>query len=168
MKNLYTMITIKDTTFTSNIALPDILSVKTKADMLKIIKKLDLYVSPNLKKDETARRVADELLHTPIAILSDLCKAELELLDEFVKAGPNAYITRKARKTDYKLQKYCLVLTHIDEKKGEWHMLMPDRVRESLAPNLPFYLDLAQKGKKGPTPKELRMMGMLEELFGNK
>ena len=162
------MITIKNTTFTSDIALPAILLVRTKADMLKIIEKLDLYVSPNLKKDETACRVANELLHNPIAILSDLCKAELELLDEFVKAGPNAYVTRKARKTDYKLQKYCLVLTHIDEEKGEWHMLMPDCVRESFAPYLSFYLDCAKKGKKGPTPKELRMMGMLEELFDDK
>ena len=109
------MITIQDTTFKSDIPLASILSVKTKVELLKIIQKLDLYVSPNLKKDETARRVARELLDNPIAILSSLCKAELELLDELVKAGPNAYITRKARKTEYKLQKYCLVLTCIDE-----------------------------------------------------
>lgn len=106
------MVTINNTDFTSNQSLAAILYVKTKADMLSIIKKLDLYVSPNLKKDETARRVAAELLDNPVAILSSLCKAELELLDEFIKAGPNAYITRKIRKTEYKLQKFCLALTH--------------------------------------------------------
>jgi hypothetical protein len=52
------MITIKDTTFTSDISLAAILGVMTKAEMLKICDKLELYVSPNLKKDETARRVA--------------------------------------------------------------------------------------------------------------
>ena len=134
--------------------------------MLKVIKRLDLYVSPNLKKEETARRVARELLDNPLAILSDLCKAELELLDEFVKAGPNAYVTRKIRKTEYKLQKFSLVLTHIDIDKGEWNMLMPDSVRESLSTDYQFYLDMAKQGKKGPTPKEVRMMGMLKRFYG--
>lgn len=160
------MITIEDTTFTSDIALSAILSVSTKADMLKVIKRLDLYVSPNLKKEETARRVARELLDNPLAILSDLCKAELELLDGFIKAGPNAYVTRKIRKTEYKLQKFCLVLTHIDIDKGEWNMLMPDSVRESLSTDYQFYLDMAKQGKKGPTPKEVRMMGMLKRFYG--
>ena len=81
------MITIGDKSFKSNIPLESILAVKTKVDMLKIIQKLDLYVSPNLKKEETARRVARELLGEPIAIISTLCKAELELLDELIKAG---------------------------------------------------------------------------------
>ena len=78
-----TMITISDTHFKSDIALADILAVKTKADILKICDKLDLYVSPNLKKDETARRAALEILHHPIRVLSQLCKSELQLLDKF-------------------------------------------------------------------------------------
>ena len=45
------MITIKDTSFTSDISLVAILNVMTKVKMLKICDKLDLYVSPNLKKD---------------------------------------------------------------------------------------------------------------------
>lgn len=159
------MITIKDMTFTSNIPLASILNVKTKVQMLEICKRLDLYVSPNIKKDETARRLATAILDNPIEVLSRLCKAELQLVDEFVKGGPNTYITRKARKTDYKLQKFCLVLTHIDDVKGEWHLLMPDSVRESLATSLPFYLDLANKGVKAPSPKELRMMSMMQRLM---
>ena len=45
-------------------------------------------------------------------------------------------------------------------------MLMPDCVRESLAPYCQTYLDLAKQGKKGPTPKDLRMMAMLKRLYG--
>lgn len=86
------MIIIKNTNFKSCIALADILAVKTKADMLKICDKLDLYVSPNLKKDETARRIASEILRHPIHVLSQLCKSELQLLDKFEKAGANQYI----------------------------------------------------------------------------
>lgn len=159
------MVTIKNTDFTSNQSLAAILNVKTKVDMLKIIKKLDLYVSPNLKKDETARRVAQELLDNPISILSCLCKTELELLNEFIEAGPNAYVTRKIRKTEYKLQKFCLVLTNIDYVNDQWHMIMPDSVRESLAPSASAYLEMARKGAKGPTPKEFRMLDMLQRLY---
>ena len=105
--------------------------------MLKICDKLDLYVSPNLKKDETARRIASEILCHPINVLSQLCKSELQLLDKIEKAGPNQYIIVKQRKTLYKLQKFALVLTYEDNEKGEWHLLMPDCVRESLATSFP-------------------------------
>lgn len=109
--------------------------------------KLDLYVSPNLKKDETARRVAQELLDSPIEILSNLNKQELQIIDEFVKGGANTYVVRKMRKTQYKLQKLYLVATYCDEEKQEWHMLMPDELREALSSNYKFYLDLAEVRK---------------------
>ena len=160
------MITIKHTNFKSSIALADILAVKTKTDMLKICKTLELYVSPNLKKEETARRLASEILHHPINVLSQLCKSELQLLDKIEKAGPNQYIVVKQRKTLYKLQKFALVLTYEDNEKGEWHLLMPDSVRESLATSYPAYLQMAERGVKAPSPKELRMMSFMQRLMG--
>ena len=101
--------------------------------MLKVCDKLDLYVSPNLKKDEAARRVAQELLDSPIEILSNLNKQELQIIDEFVKDGAKTYVVRKMRKTQYKLQKLYLVATYCDEANQEWHMLMPDELRDVLA-----------------------------------
>lgn len=89
------MITIKNTDFTSNIDLAAIFMVLTKEEMIETSKKLDLYVSPNLKKDKTARRLVDEKLENPLAVLCSLSKTELQLVDEFVKAGPNKYIARK-------------------------------------------------------------------------
>ena len=83
------MIVLPDTkTFDSSIRLVQLVGGVTKANMLKVCDKLDLYVSPNLKKDETARRVAQELLDSPIEILSNLNKQELQIIDEFVKGGP--------------------------------------------------------------------------------
>ena len=35
-----------------------------------------------------------------------------------------------------------------------------------VSPNLPFYLDCAMKGVKAPSAKELRMMSMLQRLYG--
>ena len=162
------MITISHTEHKSDIALSNILAVMTKAEMLGICKKLDLYVSPNLKKDETARRLAVEILCNPINVLSQLCKAELQLLDKIIKAGANQYVIVKQRKTLYKLQKFGLVLTYEDFDKDEWHLLMPDSVRQALATSYPAYLDMAEKGVKAPSPKELRMMAALQRLLGGK
>ena len=100
-----------------------------------------MYVSPNLNKEETARRVAEGILSAPVNIMCSLCKAEHQLLEVFVTASANAYVVRKIRKTLYKLQKFGLVLTYEDDAKGEWHMLMPDSVRDSLADFVPQFMN---------------------------
>ena len=97
-------ITIKDTSFTSDISLVAILNVMTKVKMLKICDKLDLYVSPNLNYEDL----------------------------------PN----------------------------NQWHMLMPNEVREALKDRYPLYLDLADAGKKLPSKKQLRLMSALGMLMG--
>ena len=91
---------------------------------------------------------------------------ELQLVDEFVKAGANHYAVRKMRKTYYKLQQYGLVLTYKDMENKQWCMLMPDSVRESLAPYYKDYLDLAEAGQKLPSKKQLRMMAALQAFRG--
>ena len=149
-----------------SIRLVQLLNSTTKVNMLKACDKLDLYVSPNLKKDETARRIAQEMLDNPIEILSRLNKQELQIVDEFVKGDANTYVVRKMRKTQYKLQKLYLVATYCDEANQEWHMLMPDELSEALSSNYKFYLDLAEKGQKGPTSKQLRMMAAMKRIMG--
>ena len=112
------MITIPNTNYKAdNVSLAQILNSTTKVNMLTVCKKFDLYVSPNLKKDETARRIAREVIDNPIEILSRLNKSELQIVDEFVKGNDDTYVVRKQRKTYYILQKYYLVLTYRDDKK---------------------------------------------------
>ena len=113
------MITLPNKTYTSDaIHLFQILGSTTKVNMLKVCKKFDLYVSPNLKKDETARRIANEVIDNPIEIISRLSKVELQILDEFVKGDDSTYVVRKERKIPYILQKYFMVVTYCDEEKG--------------------------------------------------
>lgn len=45
-------------------------------------------------------------------------------------------------------------------------MLMSDELREALSSNYKFYLDLAEKGQKGPTMKQLRMMAAMKRIMG--
>lgn len=161
------MITLPDKTRTStDISLEQIFNCTTKDNMLKVCKKFDLYVSPNLKKEETARRISNELLDNPLEILSRLSKAELQIIDEFVKGDDSTHVVRKMRKTPYILQKYYLTATLCDYVKDEWHILMPARLRESLKDDYKFYLDLAEQSKKGPSTKELRMTTMMKILYG--
>ena len=155
------MITIKDTHFTSNVSLAAMLMVRTKEHMLDTCKKLDLYVSPNLKKEETARRIAQEILDNPLAVLCNLSKNEFQLVDEFVKAVPNQYVAKKICKTYYKLQKYSLILTYEDFDAEEWKMLMPDSVRESLSTSFPTIQSIVEKIGKVPKYKDLRMLAFL-------
>jgi hypothetical protein len=42
---------------------------------------------------------------------------------------------------------------------------MPNEVRESLAETYPLYLQMAEAGKKGPTPKQLRVWNFLYGLY---
>lgn len=98
--------------------------------------------------------------------MSNLNKQELQIIDEFVKGGANTYVIRKMRKTEYKLLKLYLVATYCDEEKQEWHMLMPDELREGFSNDYRFYLDLAEKGQKGPTAKQLRMMAAMKRIMG--
>lgn len=149
----------------SDITLADILCTMKKTDMLKICKKLDLYVSPNVRKNETAHRLAEEMLEYPEAVLCALSKTELQLLDEIVKAGANAYVSRKKRKMPYMLQKLGLVATYDDD--GDWQMLMPDNVRESLAKYHPQFMKIIEDGLPTPTYKQLRMMAAMGRFLGN-
>ena len=74
------MIVISNKNFTADsIRLVQLLNSTTKVNMLKVCDKLDLYVSPNLKKDETARRIAQEMFDNPIEILSRLNKQERQI-----------------------------------------------------------------------------------------
>ena len=95
-------------------------------------------------------------------------KQELQIVDEFVKGDSNTYVVRKMRKTQYKLQKLYLVLTYEDKENQEWHMLMPLELTKALSTSLNFYLDMANKGIKAPSAKQLRMMSALGRFLGGK
>lgn len=162
------MITIKNTELKSAIKLCTVLNVLTKDKIVAVITKLDEYISPNLKKTETAVRAAGIILHDPMLVLEDLNKDELKLVREFVEAGSDAYISRKMRKTPYKLQKYALVLTHENYATRQWEMLMPDEVREAFTPYIDEAIAYKEKYPRKMTHKEKCMAALMEYLAQDK
>ena len=160
------MVTLQSKTYkASDLKLSLILASTTKVNMLKVSKKFDLYVSPNIRKDDTACRLANEMLSDPIEIVSRLSKPELQILHEFITGDDTTYVVRPIRKTPYILQKYYLVATYCDEERQEWHMLMPSDIRDSLATVYMTYYNLALQGKKGPSAKELRLLSFITEMY---
>ena len=47
-------------------------------------------------------------------------------------------------------------------------MLMPSELIKALSTSLNFYLDMANKGIKAPSAKQLRMMSALGQFLGGK
>lgn len=99
--NIYILpvLTIDNTDLKSDMKLCDVLNVLTKGEIVSIIRKLDGYISPNLKKADTAIRAVGMILEDPVPVLEDLGMDELKLVKEFVQAGPNTYVPRRMRRT---------------------------------------------------------------------
>lgn len=161
------MITLGNTDFKSDVRLCDVLNVLTKDEIVSVIRKLDGYISPNLKKADTAIRAAGMILEDPVSVLEELGRDELVLVREFVQAGPNAYVPRRMRRTPYKLQKCALVLTHEDTGAQRWEMLMPDEVREAFAPHIDGVTAWKEKHPRKMTHREKCMDALLECLVRN-
>ena len=86
-----------------------------------------------------------------------------------LSAAISRFITYELGKGDqYKLQKLYLVVTYEDKENQEWHILMPSELTKALSTSLNFYLDMANKGVKAPSAKQLRMMSALGQLFEDK
>lgn len=100
-----------------------------------------------------------------IEILCTLDKQELKNVEEFVNGGKNTHVVRKMRTKPYILQKYCLVLTYCDEENKQWHLIMPDAIRESLSKRLPYFLDLAKRGLKQASPRQVRLAAAVRPEF---
>lgn len=110
-------------------------------------------------------RFAEELIKADIEVLCALDRQDLKIVEEFVNGGKNTHVVRKMRTKPYLLQKYCLVLTYCDEENKQWHLLMPDEIRESLAKRLPYFLDLAKRGLKPASPRQIRFAAAVRPEF---
>lgn len=98
--------------------------------------------------------------------LSGVTKSEMfKIVEEFVNGGPNTHVVRKMRIKPYLLQKYCLVLTYCEEENKQWHLLMPDEIRESLSKRLPYFLDFAKRGLKPASPRQVRLAAAVRPEF---
>ena len=150
----------------TNLGLSQIYILLTKEQMLRIAKRLDIWVRPNVSKPKIVERLADAVLENPIEVVTRLARVERQLLD-VVKAGPNQGVRRKMRKACYMLQKLGFVVTYQDWSVGEWIMFMPNEVRASIADEFQPFLEVAQKGLKRLSACNLRSVPCMEQMIDN-
>lgn len=132
-------VSLPDKTFTSKIPLSGILSA-FPPEYLEHIRSVLGIKEEHIRSASGEKPVArvtpsslerlmlkypDRLHHAAIKT-----KADAALLDEFLASGPDQYIIRKAGTKFFKLQSLGLVATYKHIDNNEWHMLMPDDVRQ--------------------------------------
>ena len=93
-------------------------SVSKSSDKPYMIEKIDSYVKSN-----------------PIEVLEKLCVKVLELVREFVKAGPDTPVVKAPCRIDT-LKMFLLVSVCYDKKTRKESLLMVDELRELFAPTL--------------------------------
>lgn len=134
-------VSLPDKTFTSQILLVDILSA-FPPEYLEYIRSV-LGIKPECIQHSSG--VKPEVRVTPSSLERIMLKnpdrlyraviktkADAALLDEFLESSPDKYIIRKAGARFFKLQSLGLVATYKHIDNNEWHMLMPDDVRQAL------------------------------------
>ena len=94
-------------------------SVSKSSDKPYMIEKIDSYVKSN-----------------PIEVLEKLCVKVLELVREFVKAGPDTPVVKAPCRTYDTLKMLLLVCVCYDKKTRKESLLMVDELRELFAPTL--------------------------------
>ena len=121
---------------------------------------LALFVRQDLDGEELVTRFAEELIKADIEILCSLDKLELKIVAEFVNGGPDTHVVKKMR-----IKFKSIVLTYCDEETKQWHLLMPDEMRESLAKRLPYFLALAKRGLKPASPRQIHLAAAVRPEF---
>lgn len=134
-------VSLPDKTFTSQILLVDILSAFPPEYLERIrsvlgIKPERIQYSSGVKSEVrvTPSSLERIMLKNPDRLYRAVIKtkADAALLDEFLESSPDKYIIRKAGARFFKLQSLGLVATYKHIDNNEWHMLMPDDVRQAL------------------------------------
>lgn len=105
-------------------------------------------VSKSAGKPAMIEKIDSYVRSNPVEVLEKLCVKELELVREFVKAGPDTPVIKAPRRTYDTLKMLFLVSVCYDKKTRKEHLLMPDELRDLFAPHLDSVLKKARKKAK--------------------
>lgn len=128
------MAMLPNKTFTSELALDEILAAFPSAYLETVVRLLSFDGAERL----SAGGVAGRMLKQPCRIFDAIRQSaeDLSLARDFMSAAPGAYVIRKKRPRCYMLQSLGLVATYEHIDNSEWHMLMPNEIRKALQPFL--------------------------------
>lgn len=156
------MLVIPDKTYTADITLEDILSYFPKPYLQSICRRTSLFVNERIRTDETARRLAIEILTHPEEVLSSLNMDDLLLAKELLSSS---YVERTPSDKFYKLQTLGLVVTYENANHDRWYILMPSSLRKAIAAYVPLYIMCAEKGLSYPSTRNKRIAELMNLLI---
>ncbi|MCS2865568.1 hypothetical protein NXW13_18340 [Bacteroides thetaiotaomicron] len=110
------------------------LNLVYKESLSRIAAFLGVPVSKSAGKPTMIEKIDSYVKSNPIEVLEKLCVKELELLREFVKAGPDTPVVKVPRRTYDTLKMLLLVSVCYDKKTRKENLLMDDELRELFAP----------------------------------
>lgn len=110
------------------------LNLVYKESLSRIAAFLGVPVSKSAGKPTMIEKIDSYVKSNPIEVLEKHCVKELELLREFVKAGPDTPVVKVPRRTYDTLKMLLLVSVCYDKKTRKENLLMDDELRELFAP----------------------------------
>ena len=125
------MIILRRKPFIDDLSLCDTIAIDTKANMLEHCRLINLDIPKSWCKAEIVDAMADFFKTAPLITVSHLPEAEKAILNRLLKLSSDAYVTHPRNDSQYLLlQDLHLVITY--ETPTEWHLFMPDCIREIL------------------------------------
>lgn len=119
-----------------------------KEALSRIAAFLGVPVSKSAGKSAMIEKINSYVKSNPIEVLEELCVKELELVREFVKAGPDPPVVKAPRRTYDTLKMLLLVSVCYDRKTRKENLLMTDELRD-LFPHFNSVLKKVRKKSKG-------------------
>lgn len=133
-----------DTTYTYRLCL----ELVRKKVLLEVSTTLGLVVPRTATKADMVEQIATYVHSHPKEALSLLSVKELELVKEFVKAGPNTHVVKAPRKTLDTIKSLLFVSVYYDKNTRKENLLMADELRELFAPHVKAVLKETKKKEK--------------------
>ena len=133
-----------DTSFTYRLCL----EIVRKGVLLKVASSMGLIVARTATKAVMASQIEAYVQSHPKEVLGLLGVKELELVKEFVKAGPNTAVVKAPRKTLDGIKSLLLVSVYYDKRTRKENLLMADELRELFAPYVNAVLKEAKKKER--------------------
>ena len=152
--------TMVDTSFTYRLCL----ELVRKSVLLKVATTLGLVVARTATKADMANQIDTYVRSHPKEVLSQLDVKELELVKQFVKAGPNTHVVKAPRKTLDTIKSFLLVSVYYDKETRKENLLMADELRELFAPHVNSVLKEAKEKQREPVDDLDNLPGFLKRL----
>ncbi len=152
------MITLRQPDFRTNIHLEYFLEVDKRTELYAAARDLGINHCSRCIKQELADLIRQMILQHTDSVLQQLPLEELQYVKQLVEAGPDTCMEVPIQKDFYFLQRFYLVVSYEDQKRNIYHLVMPDEVREAIAPLIDAAIEREAEQEKSVVGKTVQLL----------